>query len=120
MEDVVLQLLSRFLALLEPNSQEGNSRPDQQHKRVSQEETVLPTILRTACFSILNKASPEIQRCALLKLRDSVAGRILETKVSGKLAAVICCGAIMVSWRRIRRCRRRQVLSDGWWFVALQ
>ncbi|XP_043232367.1 proteasome activator complex subunit 4B-like isoform X2 [Amphibalanus amphitrite] len=97
MEDVVLQLLSRFLALLEPNSQEGNSRPDQQHKRGSQEETVLPTVLRTACFSILNKASPEIQRCAVLKLRDCMAGRILETRLSGKLAAVICCGAIMAN-----------------------
>ena len=103
MEDVVLQLLARFLALLEPNSQEGSSRPDQQHKRVSQEETVLPTVLRTACFSILNKASPEIQRCALLKLRDCMAGRILETRLSGKLAAVICCGAIMVSCGRRER-----------------
>lgn len=107
MEDVVVQVLSRFLALLEPNSREGNSRPDQQHKRVFHEETVLPTILRTACFSILNKASPEIQRCAVLKLRDSVAGRILETRLSGKVAAFICCGATMVS-----RDLRRLVVSE--------
>ncbi|XP_037083000.1 proteasome activator complex subunit 4B-like isoform X1 [Pollicipes pollicipes] len=97
MEDVVLQLLSRFLALLEPNSQEGNSRPDQQRQRVSQEEGVLLTVLRTSCFSILNKASPEIQRCAVLKLRDVIVGRILETRVSGKLAAVLLCGAIMAN-----------------------
>ena len=53
MEDVVLQLVGRFLALLEP-ALEGSSRPDgaagAHRQRVNQEEGVLQTVLRTACF----------------------------------------------------------------------
>lgn len=110
MEDVVLQLIGRFLALLEPNSLEGGQRPDAQaHQRVNKEEGLLLTVLRTACFSILNKSSPEIQRLALLKLRDHMLGRIMETRVSGKLAAVLVCGAILVrppaSASAVRRCQ---------------
>ena len=65
--------------------------------RTSKEETVKNTGMASTFSAIITQASTPIQDIALKKVQKFIHGRILEIKVSGKIAASLCRCLVRVS-----------------------
>lgn len=105
-EDFVLQFLDRVFMFIDSSSLENvrlESRGDNCLK--SQLETVAETALTGVCMTLLMETSDAIFESALHKLRTFITERILETKVAGQLAAVVC-----KSFTRFRGCSTLRAL----------
>lgn len=89
-EDFILQFLDRVFIFIDSSSLE-HVRPEScDNELKSKLESVAETALSGVCTTLLMDISETIFESALHKLRTFITERILETKVAGQLAAVIC------------------------------
>ncbi|KAK0164442.1 hypothetical protein PV328_003071 [Microctonus aethiopoides] len=89
-EDFVLQFFDRIFSLIESSTLEYISNENQDGSGRSKSESMVEQSLMTVCTVLLVRTSDEIFRSALHKLRTFVTDRVLETRVSGPLAATLC------------------------------
>ncbi|XP_029164235.1 proteasome activator complex subunit 4B-like isoform X2 [Nylanderia fulva] len=89
-EDFVLQFLDRVFLFIDSSSLENVRLENRGGNLKSKLESIAETALSGVCSTLLMKTSDAIFRSALHKLRAFMTERILETKVAGQLAAVVC------------------------------
>ncbi|XP_054011040.1 proteasome activator complex subunit 4B-like isoform X2 [Hylaeus anthracinus] len=89
-EDFVLQFLDRVFSFIDSSSLETVRLETRAGDGRSKLEKVTETVLREVCTVLLIQINDKIFECALHKLRTFVTEHILETKVAGQLAAVLC------------------------------
>ncbi|XP_012226473.1 proteasome activator complex subunit 4B-like [Linepithema humile] len=89
-EDFVLQFLDRVFIFIDSSSLENVRLESGGDNWKSQLEKVAETALAGVCTTLLMNTSDAIFESALHKLRTFITERILETKVAGQLAAVVC------------------------------
>lgn len=88
-EDFVLQFLDRVFMFIDSSSLEY-VRLESRAGNKSKAELVAETALMGVCTTLLIESSDTIFESALHKLRTFMTERILETKVAGRLAAIVC------------------------------
>ncbi|XP_012271997.1 proteasome activator complex subunit 4 isoform X2 [Orussus abietinus] len=89
-EDFILQFLDRIFAFIESSSLEFVRLESLAGDGKSKLESMAESALAGVCTSLLIQTNDALFECALHKLRSFVTERILETKVAGQLAAVLC------------------------------
>ncbi|XP_015588278.1 proteasome activator complex subunit 4B [Cephus cinctus] len=89
-EDFILQFLDRVFAFIDSSSLEFVRQESRGNDEKSKLETMVEDALQAVCTSLLVQTSDAIFNCALHKLRAFITERILETKIAGQLAAVLC------------------------------
>ncbi|KAF7990670.1 hypothetical protein HCN44_000475 [Aphidius gifuensis] len=90
-EDFILQFFDRVFILIESSTLEYVSQENQEHRgNKSKIESMIEFGLDSVCSSILNRCSNDIFQSALHKLRSFVTEKVLETRISGPLAASLC------------------------------
>ncbi|KZC11232.1 Proteasome activator complex subunit 4 [Dufourea novaeangliae] len=89
-EDFVLQFFDRVFYIIDSSSLESVRLESTAGSGKSKLEKVTETLLRDVCTSLLVQTNDKIFESALHKLRTFITERILETKVAGQLAAVLC------------------------------
>lgn len=90
-EDFVLQFFDRIFSLIESSALEFLTHENRAARdRKSDLEKMAEGAIAGVCMSVLLKTSDTIFKSALHKLRIFVTERILETSVSGQLAAAVC------------------------------
>ncbi|KAF7991064.1 hypothetical protein HCN44_002626 [Aphidius gifuensis] len=91
-EDFILQFFDRVFILIESSTLEYVSQENQEHRgNKSKIESMIEFGLDSVCSSILNRCSNDIFQSALHKLRSFVTEKVLETRISGPLAASSLC-----------------------------
>eukprot|EP00094_Tigriopus_californicus_P000230 TCALIF_00223-PA protein Name:"Similar to psme4 Proteasome activator complex subunit 4 (Xenopus laevis)" AED:0.06 eAED:0.06 QI:66/0.84/0.71/1/0.84/0.85/14/306/1826 len=88
-EDFVAEFLQRCFALIESSTFHQTREEVSEHKN-NMEDSMKDVGLASTFTSILFQCSEAIFDMALRKVQDFVHGRILETKVAGKMAASLC------------------------------
>lgn len=89
-EDFILQFLDRVFMFIDSSSLEYVRLESRDNDLKSKLESVAETALSGVCTTLLIETSDTIFESALHKLRTFMTERILETKVAGQLAAVVC------------------------------
>lgn len=89
-EDFILQFLDKVFTFIDSSSLEHVRLENRDGDPKSKLELVAETALSGVCTTLLIKTSDAIFESALHKLRMFITERILETKVAGQLAAVVC------------------------------
>ena len=90
-EDFVVEFLDKCFNLIESSTQEHTREEMSSSDHQSNKEDKMKNSGMASTFSsIITHASSSIQDIALRKVENFINGRILETKVSGKLAASLC------------------------------
>ncbi|RLU16905.1 hypothetical protein DMN91_010974 [Ooceraea biroi] len=89
-EDFVLQFLDRVFMFIDSSSLENVRLESRGGDLKSKLESIAETALAGVCTTLLMETSDAIFKSALHKLRTYMTERILETKVAGQLAAVVC------------------------------
>ncbi|XP_014486142.1 PREDICTED: proteasome activator complex subunit 4B-like [Dinoponera quadriceps] len=89
-EDFILQFLDRVFMFIDSSSLEYVRLEGRGNSLKSKLESVAETALYGVCTTLLIETSGTIFESALHKLRTFITERILETKVAGQLAAVVC------------------------------
>ncbi len=90
-EDFVVQFLDRCFLVIESSVFEQTRQEVSTSDHQTNKEDSMKDIGMASTFnSILVQASAQVFDAALRKLQDYVHGRILETKISGKIAASLC------------------------------
>lgn len=89
-EDFILQFLDRIFSFIDSSSLESVGLEGRSGGRKSKLEQVTQSALREVCMILFMKTNDRIFKCALHKLQTFITERILETKVAGQLAAVLC------------------------------
>nr|XP_033324313.1 proteasome activator complex subunit 4A-like [Megalopta genalis] len=89
-EDFVLQFFDRVFYFIDATSLESVRLESSTDNSKSKIEVVIQTVLHEVCSIVLAQTNQKIFECALHKLRAFVTEHILETKVAGQLAALIC------------------------------
>ncbi|EFN87710.1 proteasome activator complex subunit 4B [Harpegnathos saltator] len=89
-EDFILQFLDRVFMFIDSSSLEDVPLESCDGDLRSRLESVAETALSGVCTTLLMETSDTIFKSALHKLRTFMTERILETKVAGQLAAVVC------------------------------
>ncbi|XP_076659583.1 proteasome activator complex subunit 4A [Halictus rubicundus] len=89
-EDFVLQFLDRVFYFIDSTSLESVRLESSAGNGKSKSEEVVEPVLQDVCSILLTQSNDKIFECALHKLRTFVTERILETKVAGQLAALVC------------------------------
>ncbi|XP_074105098.1 proteasome activator complex subunit 4 [Cotesia typhae] len=91
LEDFVLQFFDRVFSLIESSTLEYVSQESQDNVSMKTRlETMVEYSLTSVCTVLLLCTSDDIFRSALHKLRGFVTERVLETRISGPLAASLC------------------------------
>lgn len=86
----MLQFLDRIFMFIDSSSLENVRLESRSGDLKSKMESIAETALSGVCTTLLMETSDEIFKSALHKLRTYMTERILETKVAGQLAAVVC------------------------------
>ena len=90
-EDFVAQFLDKCFNLIESSTQEHTREEmSSSDHRTSKEDTMKNSGMASTFSSIITHASTSIQDLALRKVEKFINGKILEVKVSGKIAASLC------------------------------
>lgn len=89
-EDFILQFLDRVFMFIDSSSLEYVRLESRDNDLKSKLESIAETALSGVCATLLIETSDTIFESALHKLRTFMTERILETKVAGQLAAVVC------------------------------
>lgn len=89
-EDFILQFLDRVFMFIDSSSLEYVRLESRDSDLKSKLESIAETALSGVCTTLLIETSDTIFESALHKLRTFMTERILETKVAGQLAAVVC------------------------------
>lgn len=89
-EDFVLQFLDRVFLFIDSSSLEYVRLESRDNDLKSKLEAIAETALFGVCTTLLIETSDTIFESALHKLRAFMTERILETKVAGQLAAIVC------------------------------
>ncbi|KAM0724588.1 Proteasome activator complex subunit 4B [Formica fusca] len=89
-EDFILQFLDRVFMFIDSSSLESVRLESRGGDLKSKLESIAETALSGVCTTLLMETSDVIFESALHKLRTFMTERILETKVAGQLAAVVC------------------------------
>lgn len=89
-EDFILQFLDRVFMFIDSSSLESVRLENRGSNSKSKLESIAETALAGVCSTLLMETSDVIFKSALHKLRTFMTERILETKVAGQLAAVVC------------------------------
>ncbi|XP_076235371.1 proteasome activator complex subunit 4A [Calliopsis andreniformis] len=89
-EDFILQFFDRIFSFIDSSSLESVGLESHSGDGKSKLEKVTQVVLRDVCMILLIQTNDKIFECALHKLRTFITERILETKVAGQLAAVLC------------------------------
>ena len=85
------QFLDRCFSLIESSSlQQTREEVSTSDHRNNVEESMRDIGMGSTFNSILNQCSAQVFEVALKKTSEFVRGRILETKISGKIAAGLC------------------------------
>jgi proteasome activator subunit 4 len=86
----MLQFLDRVFMFIDSSSLENVRLENRGDDPKSKLESIAETALAGVCTTLLMETSDAIFKSALHKLRMYMTERILETKVAGQLAAVVC------------------------------
>ena len=90
-EDFVVQFLDHCFNLIESSTLEHTREEmSSSDHRTSKEDTMKNSGMASTFSSIITHASTPIQNLALRKVEKFINGKILEIKVSGKIAASLC------------------------------
>lgn len=89
-EDFILQFLDRVFMFIDSSSLENVRLESRGNDLKSKLESSAETALAGVCATLLMETSDAIFKSALHKLHTFMTERILETKVAGQLAAVVC------------------------------
>ncbi|XP_043271653.1 proteasome activator complex subunit 4B-like [Venturia canescens] len=90
-EDFVLQFFDRIFSLIDSSTLEFLAHENRAARDgKSKLETMSEAAIASVCSVLLSQTSETIFKSALHKLRQFVTERILETTVSGQIAAAVC------------------------------
>ncbi|XP_031825586.1 proteasome activator complex subunit 4A isoform X2 [Nomia melanderi] len=89
-EDFIIQFFDRVFYFIDSTSLESVRLESSADNGRSKMERVTESVLKEVCTVLLIQTNDKIFECALHKLRTFVTERILETKVAGQLAALLC------------------------------
>lgn len=98
-EDFVLQFFDRIFTLIESSTLEYVSQENQESGGKSRVESMIELSLYSICSILLYRCSTNIFQAALHKLRMFVTEKVLETRISGPLAASLCRSFARVNGR---------------------
>lgn len=89
-EDFLLQFLDRIFMFIDSSSLESVRLENRGGDLKTKMESIAEIALSGVCTALLIETSDAIFKSALHKLRTFMTERILETKVAGQMAAVVC------------------------------
>ncbi|KAL6256285.1 hypothetical protein P5V15_012401 [Pogonomyrmex californicus] len=89
-EDFILQFLDRIFTFIDSSSSENVRLENNDGNSKSKLESMVEVVLSSLCVALLRQLSDAIFKSALHKLHKFVTERILETKIAGRLVAVVC------------------------------
>jgi proteasome activator subunit 4 len=90
-EDFIVEFLNRCFAIIENSEvQQIRSEVSTDDASVSREDTMKDVGMTSTFSAILIQSSESLYDVALKKVRNWLSGRIMEWKVSGKIAAGLC------------------------------
>ena len=102
-KDFILEFLDRIFSFIDSSSLETVRLENRAGAGKSKLEKVTEGVLREVCTNLLIQTNDKIFKAALHKLRTFITERILETKVAGQLAAVLCRSFAQVNGEKTLR-----------------
>ena len=119
LEDFIVEFLNRCFAIIENSEvQQIRSEVSTDDASVSREDTMKDVGMASTFSAILIQCSESLYDVALRKVRGWLGGRIMEWKVSGRIAAGLVRCLTKVSWAVVDNVLV-MLIDDGRWTMAV-